>query len=200
MFNTKQVLARLLLAASLVGAAGQAGAAPIYQVDIDTATLGAGPAFLDIYFVGLANASAATATVTGLTGLFNGAASLSGAVSGSRPGPIVFGNANLGGEFVQAIELGGKFHFDVSFMMAPGSDGTTFGWALFNDVQYLGADGDLGNIFLQPNAAAGQQIIVSAPAGQLSSVNVIPEPSTAALFLLALLALGAMHARGGRRA
>jgi hypothetical protein len=200
MFNFKHFLANLALAAAMIGACGQAAATPLaYRVDIDTATLGAGPAFLDLYFLGLAGAPPATATVDHLTGALDGAPDLLGMVTGSATGPFVFGNAGGGGELVQAIQLGGKFSFDVSFTMAPGTTGTTFGWALFDTTHYLGADSDLGNLFLQPFAPSGQQVLVAAPTTRVNSVTTIPEPSTAALVLVAMLALVAWRGQGARR-
>jgi hypothetical protein len=200
MFNLKHLFANLALAAAALGACGQAAATPIYRVDIDTATLGTGPAFLDLYFLGLDGAAAATATVDHLTGAFDGAPELTGAVTGSAPGPFVFGNAGGGGDLLQAIQLGGKFSFDVAFTLAPGDVGTNFGWALFDTTHYLGADGDLGDLFLQPDAPVGHQVLAAAPTTRVSSVTAIPEPSTAALMLVALLALSARRARGARRA
>jgi hypothetical protein len=200
MFNYKHFLANVALAAAMIGACGQAAATPIgYHVDIDTATLGTGPAFLDLYFLGLAGAPAATATVDHLAGALDGAADLLGTVTGSASGPFVFGNAGGGGELVQAIQLGGKFGFDVSFTMAPGNTGTTFGWALFDSTHYLGVDGDLGNLFLQPDAAPDSQVVIAAPTTRLGGVTPIPEPSTAALMLAAMLALLAWRRQGVRR-
>jgi hypothetical protein len=188
MFNFKCILARLLLAVSLAAGMAPAGAGPIYHVDIDTSSLGTGPAFLGLYFLGLDGAAEATATATKLAGAFSGPATLTGSVAGGVPGPLVFSNANGGGDWFQAIELGGMFSFDLSFMVGSGDTGATFGWALFNETQYLGVDGDLGNLFLQPGAPADQQVTFAVADSQLSSVTVIPEPSTAALMLLAMLA------------
>jgi hypothetical protein len=198
MLNFKHSLARLAVAAAMIGACAQAAAMPIYHVDIDTASLGTGPAFLDLYFLGLDGAPAATATVWNLAGALTGAPDLTGAVTSGTPGLYAFSNAAGGGELVQGIQLGGRFGFDVGFTMAPGDTGTTFGWALFDATHYLGADGDLGDLFLQPDAPAGKQILVSAPAAQLGSVTV-PEPSTAALMLAAALALAALRRQGTRR-
>ena len=180
MFNFKHFLAELVLAAAAIGIGGQAAAAPIYHVDVDTTSLGTGSAFLDLYFMGLAGAPAATATVTHLSGAFDGPATLTGMVTGSASGPFVFSNAGGGGELVQGIHLGGKFSFDVSFLMDPGTTGTTFGWSLFDSTHYLGVDGDLGSLSLQPYAPLDQQVVVSAPVSQLGSVNEVPEPSSAA--------------------
>ena len=200
MFNFKHFLANVALAAAMIGVCGQAAATPVaYHVDINTATLGTGTAFLDLYFLGLDGAPAATATVNNLTGALDGPANLLGMVTGSASGPFVFGNAGGGGELVQAIQLGGTFSFDVSFMMAPGNTGTTFGWALFDATHYLGVDGDLGNLFLQPDAAPGNQILVAAPTTGLGGVTPIPEPSTVALMLVAMLAMVAWRRQGARR-
>jgi hypothetical protein len=198
MFRFKHFLSWLALAAAMTGTCGQAAAAPIYHVDIDTATLGTGPAFLDLYFLGLDDAPAATAIVSHLTGALDGPADLTGTVAGTAPGPFVFGNAG-GGDLLQPIQLGGKFSFDVSFTMAPGDIGTTFGWALFDATHYLGADGDLGNLFLQPFVPGGGQILVAAPSTRLGGVTTIPEPSTAALMLVAMLAMLAWRGREARR-
>ena len=197
MSRFKHFLSWLALAAALTGTCGQAAATPLYHVDIDTASLGSGPAFLELYFLGLDGAPAATAIVSNLTGALDGAADLTGAVVGT--GPFVFGNAGGGGDLVQAIQLGGKFSFDVSFTMLPGDIGTTFGWALFDATHYLGADGDLGNLFLQPFAPVGEQILVAAPSTGVSSVTTVPEPSTAALVLVAMLAMVAWRRQGVRR-
>ena len=199
MSRFKHFLSWLALAAALTGTCGQAAAMPLYHVDIDTASLGSGPAFLDLYFLGLDGAPAATAIVSSLTGALDGPADLTGTVVGTAPGPFVFGNAGGGGDLVQAIQLGGKFSFDVSFTMLPGDIGTTFGWALFDATHYLGADGDLGNLFLQPFAPAGEQILVAAPSTAVSSVTKVPEPSTAALMLVAMLAMMAWRGQGARR-
>jgi hypothetical protein len=199
MFNFKHYVANLALAAALVGACAQAAAAPLYRVDIDTTSLGTGPAFLDLYFLGLDGAPAATATVDHLTGALDGAASLTGTVTGTAPGPFVFGNAGGGGDLLQPIQLGGKFSFDISFTMLPGDVGTTFGWALFDATHYLGADGDLGNVFLQPFAPEGQQILLATAPTAVSGVTKIPEPSTVALMLVAMLAMLAWRGQGARR-
>lgn len=199
MFNFKHFLAHLALVVSMIGAGGQAAATPIYHVNIDTSSLGSGPAFLDLYFLGLAGGPAATATVTHLTGALDGTADLTGAVTGGGPGAFVFTNANGGGELVQAIQLGGVFSFDVNFLMNAGSTGTTFGWALFDTTHYLGVDGDLGHFFLEPDAAIGNQVVVDNAAGQLSVVTEVMEPSTGALVLVGMLALAGRRGRGSLR-
>ena len=199
MFNFKHFLVHLALVASMIGAGGQAAATPVYHVGIDTSSLGSGPAFLGLSFMGLAGGPAATATVTKLTGALDGPADLAGAVTAGPSGAFMFTNANGGGELVQAIQLGGAFGFDVSFLMDPGSTGMTFGWALFDATHYLGVDGDLGHFFLEPGAAITNQVVVDNAAGQLSVVTKIVEPSTGALVLVGMLALAARRGRGAHR-
>lgn len=192
------LLARLLLAVLFLCGAGPAAAGPVFTVSIDTSTLGGGSAYLDLYFMGLANAAPATATVSKLSGALDGPAVLSGDVTGTNPGLFVFGNANGGGELVQGVTLGGLLTFNVGFDFGQGQPGqndagTTFGWALFNDVAYLGADGDLGTIALQPGAAPAQRYLVS---NDSAVSNVLPEPSSMALVLVAGVALALAMRRG----
>ncbi len=182
----RKLFVQLVLACSMLAAAGQAAAGPLYQVRIDTASLGTGPAYLGLYFLGLAGASEASARVFGLVGAFDGAAMLSGSVASAGAG-YRFTNANGGGELVQAVELGGVFRFNVEFEMDPGLTGATFGYALFDETRYLGADGDLGLFQLTADGQGGQsgqsglQVETVIEAGEL--VRVVPEPSGIALLL-----------------
>lgn len=194
MNNLQKMLARLLLAAMLACGAGQAAAGPAYKVSIDTASLGTGPAFLGLYFMGLADAAPATAIVSKLAGNLVGAPDVTGTVSGTAPGPLLFSNANGGSDWVQAVALGGVFSFDVTFQVGGGDVGSTFGWALFDDSSYLGADGDLGSVAVQPVAGGNDRYQLSV-AGPLVSVQAVPEPGTAWLFLLAGLPLIAVARR-----
>lgn len=180
MIFLKNLMARLLLATMLLGGAAQA--AQQYNITIDTATLGDGQAYLGLYFLGLADAAPASATVSGLSGALFGPAQLSGPVSGALPGALTFGN---GGDLVQAVNLGGALSFQVLFTQGGGDAGITFGWALFNDVSYLGADGDLGTISLLPGVAP-----LVSNVSPLSSVQAVPEPQTVMLLLLGLMCIG----------
>jgi hypothetical protein len=184
MHHYKNLVTRLALALALCLSAGGAGAAavPYFHVDIDTSSLGGGQAYLGLSFLGLDSAEASSAILTGLTGALVGAETSSGAVSGTLPGTVVFSSTGWGGDLVQAVTLGGHFSFDVSFVVGSG-DGSAFSWALFNDTQYLGANGDLGSIFVQPGAAPGQQLGFVTNA--LTQVNMVPEPSSVLLMLLA---------------
>jgi hypothetical protein len=188
------ILARLLLAAMLACGAGQAAAGPLYKVSIDTASLGTGPAFLGLYFIGLADATPATALVTNLAGELLGTPDVSGTVSGAAPGPLAFSNADGGSDWVQAVMLGGVYSFDVNLLVGQGDAGSTFGWALFNDTSYLGADGDLGTVSVQPVLGGNPQFVL-ASASPLVDVQVVAEPGSAWLLLLAGLPLLAFTRR-----
>lgn len=183
----KELLMKLMFTALLLGGAGQAPAQN-YSITIDTATLGGGHAYLGLYFLGLADAAPASATVSQLLGDFSAPAQLGGAVSGTLPGPLVFGN---GGELVQAVTLGGVLTFKLSFTLGSGDSGLNFGWALFNDSSYLGADGDLGAITLQPGASPYTVSSFSA----VSSVTAVPEPAAYALLLAGLLCMAILRMR-----
>ena len=196
MNHMKDLLVKLLLAVCMLGGAGQAGAAQQYTVTIDTATLGGGTAYLGLYFLGLADAAPAAATVSNLAGAFSGAPQITGAVTGTPPGPLVFGNAGAGGELVMTVSLGGVLSFDVGFTLGAGDAGTTFGWSLFNDASYLGADGDLGTVSLQPGAAPGAVFAVNI-ASDLTRVTAVPEPSSVLLMVAGMLCL-MVHARRRR--
>lgn len=196
MNHMKDLLVKLLLAVCMLGGAGQACAAQQYTVTIDTATLGGGTAYLGLYFLGLADAAPATATVSNLAGAFSGALQITGAVTGMPPGPLVFGNAGAGGELVMTVSLGGVLSFDVGFTLGAGDAGTTFGWSLFNDASYLGADGDLGTVSLQPGAAPGAVFAVNI-ASDLTRVTAVPEPSSVLLMVAGMLCL-MVHARRRR--
>jgi hypothetical protein len=180
----RNLFSKLLLAICLLASSGFVAAGPIYRVDIDTSTLGGGPAYLGFSFLGLGGATPATAILNDLSGALLGTPVTNGSVTGSLPGPFVFSNAGGGADLVQAITLGGVLSFDLSFELGSGLDGTTFAWSLFNDTEYLGVNGDMGSIFLDPAAALGEQINF-VTAGQFSNVAVIPEPSSIMLLLLA---------------
>jgi hypothetical protein len=198
MHRIRRLFTHILVAASIFGVAGAAGAVPTYEVSINTAPLGTGHAYLGMYLMGLAGATQATATVTNLAGSFIGPAMLDGSATGTLPGPIVFGSANGGGDLVQAIQLGGTFKFDVDFTIAAGNIGSTFGWALFDDVQYLGVNGDLGDINLVPDAPLASRIQLVSSGSPLSHVVKIDEPPVMALVLLSLALMAFWHLKARR--
>jgi hypothetical protein len=191
-------LCAILLAAVLLAAAGASAAGTIYHVDIDTTSLGSGNAYLELSFLALGGAADASAAITQFAGAASGAGAGTGSVAGSLPGTLVFTSADGGGDFVQAITLGGIFSFDVSFAFDAGDIGSAFSWALFDDSQYLGLDGALGTIGLFPDAAPGQQFVVTAD-NAFSSVNAVPEPDGVVLLLTGIGAM-LLACRRARRA
>jgi hypothetical protein len=197
MQNLKLHAARLLAATWMCVCAGAALAvpAPLHHVDIDTSALGPGTAYLGLDFLSVGGATPASATVDNLAGALLGSAVLSGSVSADPAGPLTFTSDAGGGDWFQAIQLGGHFTFDVSFLSGVGTDGSTFSWSLFDDTHYLGVDGNLGSIDLHPDAPADQFLSV-APSNAFSTVTAVPEPST--LLLVALAGCGLTGVRRGR--
>lgn len=186
--------ARLLAATWMCLCAGAALAVPVHHVDIDTSTLGTGTAYLGFTFLSVGGATAATASVTNLAADLLGVPVATGAVTGGPPGALTFASDAGGGDWFQAIRLGGHVGFDVSFLFGDGSDGSTFGWSLFDDTHYLGVDGDLGSIALHPDAGPDGRLTVT-PDNAFSAVRAVPEPSTLMLVALAGCALAGMRRR-----
>jgi hypothetical protein len=196
MQKVKHNAARLLAATWMCLCAGAALAVPYHHVDVDTSALGSGTAYLGLDFLSVGGATPASATVDNLAGALLGSSVLSGSVTADPAGVLTFTSDAGGGDWYQAIQLGGHFAFDVTFLSGPGTDGSTFSWSLFDDTHYLGVDGNLGTIDLHPDAPADQRLSV-APSNAFSTVTAVPEPST--LLLVALAGCGLMAARGGRR-
>jgi hypothetical protein len=198
MQTLKHHAARLLAATCMCLCAGAALAVPFvpfHHVDIDTSTLGTGTAYLGIDFLSVGGATPASATVANLTGALLGTPEASGSATLDPAGILTFTSDAGGGDWFQAVQLGGHFGFDVSFLSSAGSDGSTFSWFLFDDTHYLGVDGNLGNIELHPDAPADARLTV-APDNAFSTVRAVPEPST--LLLVALSGCGLMAARRRR--
>ncbi|KQV36737.1 NF038129 family PEP-CTERM protein [Massilia sp. Root335] len=198
MQTLKHHAARLLAATCLCLCAGAALAvpsAPFHHVDIDTSALGTGTAYLGIDFLSVGGATPASATVGNLAGALLGIPVATGSVAADPAGVLTFTSDAGGGDWFQAIQLGGHFGFDVSFATGAGSDGSTFSWSLFDDTHYLGVDGNLGSIDLHPEAPADARLTI-APDNAFSTVRAVPEPST--LLLVALSGCGLVAARRRR--
>jgi hypothetical protein len=70
---------------------------------------------------------------------------------------------------------------------------------LFNDVQYLGAEGDLGDIDLAPDAPAASRLQLVTSGSPLVHVALVPEPASVTLLLLALAAMACARMHAPRR-
>jgi hypothetical protein len=185
MFNLKNLFARAMLALMLVTGAGAASAGPTYQVTIDTQGL-SGIGQLDFAFLGLESAGAATAYLSNFSGDF-GDFILEGDASGDRETGITLGNSVFFNDYLQAVNLGGVFRFNVMFDFAGEGDGMTLGVALYDELitTYLGTEGNLVQFDLMP----GSGVTVSAVDG-LSRVAEVPEPASMAMLLAGLMLLG----------
>ena len=196
MFNLKNLFTRALLALMLVTGAGAgmstAAAGPIYRVTIDTSSL-AGQGVFDFGFLGFDTAAEATAMLSNFRGSY-GDSSTEGDVSGSLESGIILGNSDFT-HFLQTVNLGGMFGFDVKFNVEGSGDGTTFAVMLYNTdfTEMLLSQGSLVQIDLMP----GEADFVSLD-DAFVTVTEVPEP--AALALLALgLGLMASTARARRK-
>ncbi|MFC5550662.1 NF038129 family PEP-CTERM protein [Massilia aerilata] len=186
MFNIKKLLARALMALSLVGGAAVAG--PTYHVDVDTTTLAGKSGYLDFLIVGQGDTATTTAKLSHFTGDFSGAVYTDN-TTGSTAGATV-GSTGSWNEFALWANFGGQFSFDVSFdQIADNIAGALFQVALL----------DGGFLYLDPLTADIAQFDVSPgqPIGlagsDLATISVaadVPEPADAMLMLTGLGLLG----------
>jgi hypothetical protein len=186
--------ARLLAATWMCLCAGTALAVPVHHVDIDTSTLGTGTAYLGFSFLRVGGATPASASVTNLAGDLLGTPVATGSVTGGPPAALTFTSDAGGGDWFQAIQLGGHVGFDIGFLFGDGSDGSTFSWSLFDDTHYLGVDGDLGSIALHPDLPLDERLTIT-PDNAFSAVRAVPEPSTLLLVALSGSVLVAVRRR-----
>lgn len=191
------VLSKSLLALALASGAGAAFAGPTYHVSIDTSTLGSGTAYIDLALGALTGAAPVTATLNNFSGNFGSYTETNGASSGSVGGSVVLMNGTSYNDLFQGIVLGGLFSFDVSFDTSGSGSGTTFYSALYgSDMQtYLGLQGNLVQIDLQPGMAD-----VVSPDNAFASVQAqpaadVPEPASWALLAGGAGLLGCMRRR-----
>ncbi|MCV2370651.1 NF038129 family PEP-CTERM protein [Roseateles oligotrophus] len=192
--------ARSLLALALAASAGLAQA-ETFHAEINTAAFAGNSGWLDIQFnPGSLPAVGATVTLSHFTGSFGAAQALEGDVTGSLASGFVLGNTSSFNDLFQAVNMGGKFGFDISFggdfVNTAGAVGTTFSVGLLGSDQasYLGnPDGALFKIELMPmNLSISPEILNNS----ISSVTAaVPEPASYALLLGGLTMLGAFARR-----
>jgi hypothetical protein len=185
----KRFILRLMVLLAFVS---NAGAAPLYQVSVNTAALSGFSGYLDFLFLGLATATPAQAKISSLAGNFNGADQAFGDVSGDAASGVAIGNGTGWNELALGANFGGLFTFDVEFSTAmPSGDGTILSIALLdNAFNYLGTAADIVTFALQP----GSPTTVGVDNG-LAQVAAIPEPSVLLLVALGLAMLGLLRLR-----
>lgn len=187
------VARRAMLALLLAGSAGLASAADVYQVNIDTQGY-SGLGSIDLLF-GAADAATPVsyASLGSFTGNYGNVLYTEGDVSGSTAGSVVLGTSAFNNELYQAVTLGGKFSFTVSFsgplLTTAGTGGSSFVLAVYD------ANGNtLGNSLyavqfdLLQTVTGATTLGVTADAG-LASVSAVPEPAQWMALLAGMLLL-----------
>jgi hypothetical protein len=185
MMNLKTLFSRALLALSLL--AGAATASPIYHVALDTNGT-SGDGHMQIDFLAFGTSDVLTATISGLEGAFIGAPDL---INVTQSGGSFTFTSDAFSDFYQAIKLGGKFGFDVTFdgvPSAPGSTGLTVS-LVGSDDQYLTVDP-----VAQISLAAGTPTAIAVDSA-FAAVNKVPEPAAWMMVATGLMLLGAMQRR-----
>lgn len=196
--------ARSLLALALAASAALAQAETCaFHAEINTAAFAASSGWLDIQFnPGNLPAVGATVTLSNFSGSYGAAQVLEGAVSGSLASGFVLGNTTSYNDLFQAVNLGGKFGFDITFGGAftstAGNVGSSFAVGLLSQDQlsYLGnPDGNLFKIELMPMASMLSPEILNNSISTVNAVAAVPEPASYAMLLGGLAVLGGMARR-----
>jgi hypothetical protein len=179
----------------------QAKANVIYQVTVNTAAISGVTGNIDLQFnPGGASSQMATATISGFSstgGTLNGSPSLTGNVSGTLPGSLVFINSTAFNDYFQGFTFGTAFQFTLTFggpaVNSPNgtsSSGSAFGIALFDasgttalettdpngfaGVANVNLNGTVTTTTFASNANGGPPAVAFAPSAA------VPEPSTIA--------------------
>ena len=199
MFNIKKLLSQAVLALAMAAGAGAALAGPTYHVTLDTSALGQPAGYIDFTFLGLDFAAPATATLSNFSGAF-GAVMAAGDASGTIPGTVTIGNSEAWNEMLAEANFGGLFSFDLSFDVAAGAAGTTFGVAFINAAfdDYLGAQGNVFEVNVQPANARAPESYTESVDRRFVSVTKVPEPSDLLLMLTGLGLVGVTARRTKR--
>ena len=200
MHNYYSLFLRAVLAFSIAVGAPAALAGPLYRVSLDTSSFAGSTGFLSLGFLGGGNVGQAVASVSNISGSFDGAPDYVGDVMGDVASGVTLGNSTDANFFDQAVTFGGLFSFDVSIDSGDDVFGSLFSVALWNAAfdAYLGADADLFTINVVPGS--DDALNVFAPGlVQVTQVAEVPEPGEWLLLATGLLLIGAtrrMQQRG----
>jgi hypothetical protein len=193
----KSFFLRAMLALAVACGAGPVLASTTYHVSIDTSTLSGQSGYLDFLFLGLGNATAATAQLSKLSGNFTSSSFALGDASGSTASGIAIANGSAWNEFGIWANFGALYAFDVSFDLAPDlAAGTTLSVALLDDqFAYLGTSGDIVTFALQPGLA---DTVTADSQFAAVSISPVPEPSSVLLMIAGMLLLAGVAWRRSR--
>lgn len=186
MITLKHLFSRALLALMLATGAGAALAGPTYHVSVDTQGY-EGSGTLDFTLLGYEGVPGAHAFLSHFTGDYGSTGSLAGDAGGDMASGIVLGTDGGFGTFLQAVDLGGRFGFDLRFDVDPAGEGASLNLGLFSDAlgRYLGDTGSLVEFYLVPGTP--DTIVADAA---LASVSEVPEPATTASLVFGLMLMG----------
>lgn len=194
MTTITSLFSRLVLALTLAAGTGAAMATPAsYHVTLDTSAF-SGDGYLDLAFGGFADAGAATAVVSNVTGAVTGTTDILGVVTGDLTSTATFIGAD-NGDLAQLVHLGGVFGFDVLFDFADTGTGTSFVMSLYDtDFVNLLATNFAAQIVLSPGA--GTSFATFTPLASVTDLAAaVPEPGQWLMMVTGLLLLGAMARR-----
>ncbi len=202
----------LLAALFLLGVESASASAVTYQVTVDTSSIAGTSGSLDFQFnPGSLTSQAANLEILDFTsdGTLAGSPSLTGDVSGTLPGSVMFDNGTVYNDYFEGFTFGGTLSFEVSLfgpaLTAPdgvSTSGSAFAFSMFSDsggtIPALTTDGINGfayTIDVNLDGTTSPTILSSE-----LTASATPEPSSMLLFgsgLTAMLGLGAN--RGLRR-
>ncbi|WP_338845143.1 NF038129 family PEP-CTERM protein [Massilia sp. W12] len=201
------MLRKTLLGLSLLAAFG-AAQAETWHVEVDTSAL-SGLGFFDFQFnPGALDAASGTARVSRFQGVLDAiGAQNSGDVSGALPASLNFANSQSYNDVFQAVQLGGRFSFNLDFdgdmLRNPNGIGSAFAFSIY------GADG--ASVLGQADAASGSLLTfnLGQPGmavshvvfdNQIIAVSSVPEASEWAMLAGGLVAMAAFVRRRRQQA
>lgn len=195
------VISRSLRHAALALALCAAGAAQAstLHVELDTGFLSGTTGYLDLLFSRSNNAVAASAFISGLSGVDASAPVLSGDAQ-QQGGGYLLGNSTDFNDLFQALHFGGKVSFNVSFsgLADPASAPSTLSVGLYGDDQLtqLGHVDDTGSILhLNWLPDANGTGTVTSQVIDAAAVTAVPEPSSWLMLGAGLGLLGLVRRR-----